>query len=100
MKKTRTKRKKKKTKMKTTNMNPLGFKPDPKTRVGNTFRKLFGNEYQFEVRGARQSSGLFVAELSIDENVVCRAHNRDWRDAYKALNLEVEKLFADGVSLV
>jgi hypothetical protein len=84
----------------TTDFTSHGFKPDPKTRVGNTFRKLFGTEYKFEVRGTRQPSGLFVAELNIDENVVCRAHNRDWRAAYKALNFEVEKLFADGTSLI
>ena len=76
------------------------FKPDPKTLVGITFRNLFGSDHEFEVRGARQPSGLFVAELNVGDTTVCRAHNRDWRVAYKSLTFEVEKLFSDGVSLV
>lgn len=91
----------------------FGFKPNPKAQVGLKFAELFGKEYKPEVRGGRITQaaarerglrcgtrdGLYLAELLVEGEVIAAASHPDWRKAYKALVLEVEKLFADGVAL-
>lgn len=91
----------------------FGFKPNPKAQVGLKFAELFGKDYKPEVRGSRLTQaecrergircghrdGLFHAELLVEDEVIASASHPDWRKAYKALVLEVEKLFADGVAL-
>ena len=91
----------------------FGFKPNPKAQVGLKFTELFGKDYKPEVRGTRLTKaectergircgsrdGLFHAELVVEGEVLAEASHPDWRKAYKALVLEVEKLFAEGVAL-
>jgi hypothetical protein len=75
------------------------FKPNPKAMVSIIFNKLFGKEHKHEVRGARVPSGFYIAELNVGDVTLARAQSRDWRKAYKLLQIEVEKLYADGAML-
>jgi hypothetical protein len=86
------------------------FKPNPKAQVSLKFVELFGKEYKHDVVGARLTSlqcksqgfpvDTFVAELHCNGQLLASSRSRDWRKAYKLLKLEVEKLYADGLSLV
>lgn len=90
------------------------FKPDPKKQVVLKFAELFGTDYKPTVTGRRLTpaeckeqsyrcttrDGLYLTELAVGGETLAIAVDRDWRKSYKALKLEVEKLFADGVSLV
>ena len=89
------------------------FKPNPKKQVELKFIELFGRGHKTEVHGVRLTpedcarrglrcttrDGLYLTELHVDGEHVATATDRDWRNAYKKLKIEVEKLFADGVSL-
>ena len=86
------------------------FKPNPKKQVEITFQRLFGRGHKVEVTGGRMSpeqcakagytaktrDGLYLTELSVDGDSAVRAADRDWRKAYKKLEIEVEKLYAEG----
>jgi len=86
------------------------FKPNPKAQVTLKFVELFGKEYKPVVKGERltavecKSHGYprdtYVTELFVDGQTIATARSIDWRKAYKLLKLEVEKLYADGLSLV
>lgn len=86
------------------------FKPNPKKQVELTFQRLFGRTHKIEILGERMTpeecarngyrctskEGLYVTELVVDGHTQATAIDRDWRRAYKALCIEVEKLYADG----
>lgn len=75
--------------------------PDPKTQVANKFNELFGDEIPFEIVGRRSTSGRrYLTYVLVDGAVVATAEHADWRKSYKMLKIEVEKLYADGLSLV
>lgn len=80
------------------------FKPTAKAQVENKFKELFGKDIQFQVTGQRLFTNgrpsYFLSELVVDGNTVAAARNHDWRQSYKLLKLEVEKLYADGLALV
>lgn len=86
------------------------FKPNPKAQVTLKFNELFGKEYKPVVRGERLTDAVcktrgyprdtYVTELLVEGAVVATARSLDWRKAYKLLKIEVEKLYADGLSLV
>lgn len=90
------------------------FKPNPKKQVELKFIELFGRGHKLEVHGIRVApedcarrglrcttrDGLYFSELFVDGDSVASATDRDWRIAYKKLKIEVEKLYADGLSLV
>ena len=49
---------------------------------------------QIEVRGTRvkgKFGGYFLAEVYVNDRSVARARHRDWRTAYKGLNIEMSK---------
>lgn len=49
-----------------------------------------------EVRGARikgKLGGQFLAEVNVNNNTIVRAKDRDWRKAYKMLEIELSKRF-------
>ena len=85
------------------------FKPNPKAQVVLKFVELFGRDHKPVVSGVRltplqcKSHGFprdtYFTELHVDGQVVAAARSIDWRKSYKLLKLEVEKLYADGVSL-
>lgn len=73
----------------------------PKTQVANKFNELFGEEIPFEVVGQRAARGrCYLTQVVVDGAVVATAEHSDWRKSYKMLLIEVEKLYADGLSLV
>jgi hypothetical protein len=86
------------------------FKPNPKAQVTLKFVELFGKEYKPTVKGARltavecKSHGYprdtYLTEIVVDGQTIATGRSIDWRKAYKLLKLEVEKLYADGLSLV
>lgn len=56
----------------------------------------FNPGYVCEVRGTRikgRFGGDFLAEAVVRDNVVARARHRNWRRAYKDLEVEVSKAF-------
>lgn len=89
------------------------FKPNPKAQVELKFRELFGRDHKPTVTGSRLSTaearrrgmrcttrdGLYVTELFVDGTLLATAAHADWRKSYKTLKLEVEKLFADGMTV-
>lgn len=77
------------------------FKPNPKAQVVNKFNELFGREAKPRVEGYRSSyKSTYVTEVIVDDVVVATAQHNDWRKSYKLLLIEVEKLYADGISLI
>jgi len=75
--------------------------PNPKTQVTNKFNELFGEDISFEVVGRRSLTGRrYHTLVLVDGAVVATAEHSDWRKSYKLLKIEVEKLYADGLSLV
>ena len=80
------------------------FKPTAKAQVENKFRELFGKEIPFKVSGQRVfvngKPTHYLSELIVEGNIAAEAKHSDWRKSYKLLQLEVEKLYADGLSLV
>ena len=75
--------------------------PNPKTQVANKFNELFGEEISFEVIGRRSANGRrYLTLVLVDGAAVATAEHADWRKSYKMLKIEVEKLYADGLSLV
>jgi hypothetical protein len=47
------------------------------------------------VRGVRvkgRGGGYFLAEISAGERVIARSRDRDWRKAYKGLEIELSKI--------
>lgn len=78
------------------------FKPNPKAQVVNKFNELFGREVKPLVQGVRLASGggTYLTEVIVDDVVVAEARHRDWRKSYKLLLIEVEKLYAEGISLI
>jgi hypothetical protein len=78
-------------------------KVSPKQAVANKVHELFGGGRHVEVRGTRvrgRFGGYFIAECNIDDVTIARARHRDWRVAYKFLDVEVEKVFEQGIALV
>lgn len=78
-------------------------KVSPKQAVANKVRELFGDGRRVEVHGWRPKGpfgGHFYTEARFGDQTIARAHHRDWRVAYKFLDVEVEKVFEQGVSLV
>lgn len=92
----------------------FGFKPNPKAAVELKFRELFGRDLKTQVTGVRLTpvqcrqqgipcgsrDGMYHAELYAEGELLAATNHRDWRRAYKALKAEVEKLYADGTSLI
>jgi len=78
-------------------------KVSPKQAVANKVRELFGDGRPVEVRGTRvkgRFGGYFLAECNVGDQTIARARHNNWRVAYKFLDVEVEKVFEQGVSLV
>ncbi len=89
------------------------MKPYPKDVAVKKFRELFGHGHDLKVVGRKVSKRVqmrtskgwtsgetFWAALLVDGVVACSTAHRDWRTAYQLLGPEVEKLYADGLSLV
>lgn len=67
----------------------------PKGRVANIADIVYPNAI-IEVRGVRIKGvrgGNFIAEVNINNNTVVRAQHKDWRKAYKMLEIELSKRF-------
>jgi hypothetical protein len=80
-----------------------GFRPNPKQRVVNKVKQLFGRDTKVGVSGERPSP-LDCARMGISAgtyNVTCvingiqvlTANARNWRKAYDLLVIEVEKFY-------
>lgn len=84
----------------------MNFKPNPKAQVQLKFAELFGSEHSVEVRGSRigrdgrPCSDQYLTQVVVDGNLVAYASHKNWRESYKMLLIEVEKLYADGLALV
>jgi len=75
--------------------------PNPKTQVANKFNELFGDEIPFEIEGRRSANGRrYLTLVRVDGAVVATAEHSNWRKSYKMLKIEVENLYAAGLSLV
>lgn len=75
--------------------------PNPKMQVANKFNELFGEDIPFEVVGRRSANGRrYLTLVLVEGATVAAAEHSDWRKSYKMLKIEVEKLYADGLSLV
>lgn len=80
-----------------------GFKPNPKQLVVNKAHALFGNEVDVQVTGERPSVdrcrelklqlGVYYVECIINGKIIATCNARDWRKAYRALVVEVEKAY-------
>ena len=65
----------------------------PKARVIQ-LASLVSSAAAFEVRGTRvkgRFGGYFLAEVSGDGHVLARFQHRDWRKAYKGLEIELAR---------
>lgn len=81
----------------------FGFKPNPKQQVTNKAKSLFGVDTKIMVTGTRPSplnckaigvsSGSYFVECFIDDKLIATASHRNWRTAYRALVVEVEKAY-------
>jgi hypothetical protein len=90
------------------------FKPNVKKQVELKFVELFGKDHKPTVTGGRITQeecrkrgircltrdGIYRTALTVDGEVLTSSDHREWRAAYKGLIREVEKLYADGLSLV
>jgi asparagine N-glycosylation enzyme membrane subunit Stt3 len=84
-----------------------GFGTPPKERVIRKFEELFDNKHEIDVIGhrfngleAKQANvprGRFVTQLFVDGKSIASSGHSDWRKAYRLLEIEVEKLFTEGV---
>lgn len=69
----------------------------PKGRVANIASIAYPNAI-IEVRGTRvkgRFGGNFLVQVNINNNTVVRAQHKDWRKAYKMLEIELSKRFVD-----
>ena len=71
------------------------FKPNPKKQVELKFAELFGKSLKPVVTGERIGK-YYVTALTVNDQQLATAKDRDWRMAYKLLKIEVEKIFAEG----
>lgn len=83
----------------------MNFKPDPKKQVILKFLELFG--HRADVTGVRltpeecrlrgmqclSKDGLYLVELHVEGELVASASDKSWREAYKILKKEVEKVY-------
>ena len=80
-----------------------GFKPNPKQRVEDKARRLYGRDSKVKVTGNRPTpleckslgipDGSYHVECIVNGQSIATAHLRDWRKAYGLLVTEVEKAF-------
>jgi len=66
----------------------------PKLRVAQ-MASLVSSASSFEVRGTRvkgRFGGHYLAEVSGDGQVLARFRHRDWRKAYKGLEMELSRM--------
>ena len=64
----------------------------PKARVIRAAELIVRQGAEIEVRGARvkgRFGGYFLAEASADGRVLARSRDRNWRKAYKGLEIEL-----------
>ena len=69
----------------------------PKGRVAQAVSLVHPNA-SIEVRGTRvkgRFGGYFLAEVIVNGNTVSRARHKDWRTAYKSLEIEFAKNYLD-----
>ena len=82
------------------------FKPNPKQRVIDKAKNLFGRGSKVNVTGFRSASGAnhngvviprgaYVVECFLNDKSIAIAHSKNWRKAYGLLVIEVEKVFED-----
>jgi len=67
-------------------------KNSPKARVLRAASFVVPEGTQVEVRGTRvrgQYGGYYLAEASANDRVLARCRHRDWRKAYKGLEIEL-----------
>jgi hypothetical protein len=67
---------------------------NPKARVVALAEMVRPGE-DIEVHGSRvagRGGGYFLAEVHSGSRVIARARDRDWRKAYKGLEIELSKL--------
>lgn len=65
----------------------------PKSRVAHAV-SMVHPDANIEVRGTRvkgKMGGYFLAEVNVNGSTVSRARHRDWRTAYKSLEIEFAK---------
>lgn len=69
----------------------------PKEKVAEAVRIVYPDA-NIEVRGTRvkgRFGGQFLAEVNVNNNTLARCSHRDWRSAYKSLEIEFAKHWID-----
>lgn len=72
-------------------------KQGPKEKVAEAVRIVYPNE-TIEVRGVRIKGpygGHFLAEVNVNDRTLARSSHKDWRTAYKSLEIEFAKHWID-----
>jgi hypothetical protein len=80
-------------------------KADLEAQVFEVFTELFGDDHIVQIHGdplRREgvSSHEYVSHIIVDGHVIARAIAKDWRQSYRLLKFQVEKLYIDGHALV
>lgn len=86
------------------------FKPNPKAQAEHKFIELFGSGHDYSVTGNRLTpaacksqgfpTGTYYVEFFVNDKLLASAHHRDWRTAYRLLQVEIEKVYSEGRDLV
>ncbi len=88
-------------------MSYYSFKVNPKQKVVDKAKNLFGRDAKVKVTGKRLSpleckglsipSGSYLVECTVNGKFIADANLRDWRKAYGLLVIAVEKSYEETV---
>lgn len=80
------------------------FKPNPKQKVIDKIKHLFGKDAKIDLTGLRMDHknkqqntqiGHYYVECYVNDQKIASSSSKDWRKAYDLLAIELEKVFEE-----